>query len=447
MKNQICIDFGTSSIRAAVSYGGELQPLKIAINSPIDNASIPSAILVTRNGDMVFFGHEAILAAANITDHLLYESSPKRWLLNESVQHKSIDIPISANHKFSKRKLLEILLSLSIQQSYQSAKKVLSIKEEDLKQFSLRISHPSWDEKSKDRQNKAYHTLLSTAAALSQQKIGWVMTGSDIDKLKSDLDNLETLSIQDIEIEEPIAASISLFGGFPKNKRAIALVIDIGAGTIDLGLFSMVVPENPAAICKLKQWAQPKSLMGAGDKIDEALLKLVNLNELTVRNAVQFKNRLRENKEMLFNQGELVIGSSIRLNLKMLTDSPLMKEMAKNLEQEIFNMLEDAIRRLSPQTQSASHRLDQVYAVFAGGGANIKFLRKAVSSAIQRIPGLMVNYDFQQNQINLDDYSIDASIERMAVALGGAVDDDKWPDTNVKSPTLKGWGWDPKQKF
>lgn len=447
MDNQICIDFGTSSTRAAISYRGDVYPLRIAVNSTIDNASIPSAIFVSKDGDNILFGHEAIVAAISSTDYVLYEKSPKKWLLDDLQNPGTIDTPVSGKYQFSRRTLLNILVGLSIQQSYSSAFKYLDIKPGEANNFGLRISHPSWDAESKVANDQLYRTLLSTAANLANQKLGWSMTGSEIDKLMNFPESGETSRLQEIEVEEPIAAAITLFGGFPENKRALALVIDIGAGTIDLGLFNMVVPENSMKPAKLKQCAQPKSIIGAGDRIDQALIDIVNVDDLSVRNAIQFKNMIRENKELLFTRGELVIGDSIRINLKTLTESPSLRKMAKNLEATVSDMMTEATKRLSAQTQSGGHRLDEVFVVFAGGGANIKFLRDAVTKGVKCISGMNVNYEFRQNQINLSSSSIDASIERMAVALGGCVDIDLWPDSKVKNPIIMGWGWNPKQKF
>src|SRR5688500_6246037 len=83
----LCIDFGTSSLRAAIRKQGEILPLAIAPASPIDNASIPSAIYIPSSADDICFGIEALTRGLASSDGRLLELSPKSWLSPAGVDH------------------------------------------------------------------------------------------------------------------------------------------------------------------------------------------------------------------------------------------------------------------------------------------------------------------------------------------------------------------------
>src|ERR1035437_1818913 len=83
MSGVLCIDFGTSSIRAVRRMpNGKVKPLDIGrvAGSRLDDASIRSEIHIDEHGRYVRFGERAITARLASPNFLLYEPSPKLWL-------------------------------------------------------------------------------------------------------------------------------------------------------------------------------------------------------------------------------------------------------------------------------------------------------------------------------------------------------------------------------
>lgn len=83
MSEALCIDFGTSSIRAVRRLqSGKLKPLDIGrvTRSKLDEASIRSEIHVDENRRYVRYGERAVIARNEGGTPSLYESSPKLWL-------------------------------------------------------------------------------------------------------------------------------------------------------------------------------------------------------------------------------------------------------------------------------------------------------------------------------------------------------------------------------
>ena len=83
MSGALCIDFGTSSIRAVRRLpSGKLKTLDIGrvTKSRLDDASIRSEIHVDEHRRYVRFGERAVVARKDTGTPSLYESSPKLWL-------------------------------------------------------------------------------------------------------------------------------------------------------------------------------------------------------------------------------------------------------------------------------------------------------------------------------------------------------------------------------
>ena len=83
MSGALCIDFGTSSIRAVRRLpSGKLKTLDIGrvTKSRLDDASIRSEIHVDEQRRYIRYGERAVVARKDIGTPSLYESSPKLWL-------------------------------------------------------------------------------------------------------------------------------------------------------------------------------------------------------------------------------------------------------------------------------------------------------------------------------------------------------------------------------
>ena len=83
MSGALCIDFGTSSIRAVRRLpGGKLKPLDIGrvTRSKLDDASIRCEIHIDEQRRYVRYGDRAVVARKDTGIPTLYEASPKLWL-------------------------------------------------------------------------------------------------------------------------------------------------------------------------------------------------------------------------------------------------------------------------------------------------------------------------------------------------------------------------------
>ncbi len=422
----VCIDFGTSSLRAAIRRRAVVEPLAIAPGSPIDNASIPSAIYIPESRKEICFGVDALKRGQAENRPFLFEQSPKSWLTPDNIG--SLDSPAASGLPFTRRNLLCALLSLSVDSTLKCAK--LSDKDP----YELRISHPSWSAKDRKKLGAEYESLRQAVLMRRAPAIKQVMPVSEFADWCGDA---ESGSVR-VSVEEPVAAALSVLDDVDDNRASVLLAVDIGAGTIDLGYFSFVAPDSSlGARLRLLNLVDPISIFGAGDKIDGELLDIfVRKGRLNLTDEASVRNRIREYKENIFEGGTAAFGR-ITVERSELMAREALSRMARDLECQITRMVGATRESLSKSGTVPLDRFQFIHVVFSGGGADLEFLTDAVMRGIAavnlgvdvktHIPGTFRNHE------------VEASRARMAVALGGVVEDKYWPETDWKNAVhLKG---------
>ena len=430
----ICIDFGTSSIRAALRKARNVlpHPLAIAPKSQIDNASIPSAIFISRAGDDLLFGDRALEAGFSGQPRRLFESSPKSWLSPANIAH--IGTPAATGLPFTRRQLITGLLSLAVRDSRRAAKHAFELESDTL---TYRVSHPVWISSERPRMVAEYDDLRRMACAEIGRQVKYQMTVGEFglwcEKAKPDPE----LPPTDVEVEEPVAAALELFPDPPINRRSASLVVDVGAGTIDLGLFISVLPdEDSRAKRKLIPMTAPRSLFGAGDEIDDALINLVEQKLGTTGSGelAALRNDIRRSKEQLFDTGNLVF-RHVEVSREELVKTEKLRAMARDLKRAIDEMFSDAGARFKTQLSAPAHRIEHLDVVFAGGGASLGFLRSLVGNVVSMGDAMLSAA--QAEATTPANFEVEASRSRMAVALGGTTFAKDWPKTEMQQGVIR----------
>ena len=430
----LCIDFGTSSIRSAIRNKDSSlpRPLVIAPGSQIDNASIPSAIFIPIAGDKIFFGDKALEAGLSGQPRLLFESSPKSWLSPTNISQ--VHQPEASGFPFSRFQLISGLLALAIQESIAAVKKISKPKNSG---FAYRISHPVWSNSDRQKISAVYDQLRRIACSAPRPAITAEMSTEQFSFWFEKASQASKKPPSDVGVEEPVAAALELLPDPPSNRRSATLVVDVGAGTIDLGLFISVLPDADARVTrKLIPMTPARSLFGAGDEIDGALIKLVaeKLGPNSSVDVAAMKNDIRRLKETLFDTGKLVF-RSVQVSREDLVNTDKLKKISHNLESAINEMLKDASSRFKEQISSSTHKISHLDVIFAGGGANLQFLRKIIGDFVTMGDTKLIS---SQSEIKTpENFGVDASRARMAVALGGTTPAEDWPKTEMQNPTLR----------
>lgn len=426
----LCLDFGTSSIRAAIRHGGRDVPLAIASGSQIDNASIPSAVFIPDSGREIYFGVHAYEQAVRSKTARFCTVSPKAWLSPSEV--RDINSCVVDGFPFTRRHLIAGLLCFAYKEALRVAVDVVSTRAVD-----VRVSHPVWTDAQRRvllpiHASLLQHALSGDGAAAIEQK----MSIADFQRWCGGLGTATDRISNKIDIEEPVAATLGLVPDVLPNNKSVTLVVDVGAGTIDIGIFLSIVPDQRSTVRrKLIAVAMPRSIFGAGDVIDHELVCLLKekLGSAGAVHLAAFQANVRYQKEQLFKRGNLPFrGATVRID--ELISRPRLARMANIVESEICQMLQDAETSLKLHFDAQSHRLHELDVIFAGGGANLEFLKAVIVPAV-RASGLPVVPDIHV-PIEPRRFPVEASLARMAVALGGVASEKEWPDTHMTTPTI-----------
>ena len=412
MSGALCIDFGTSSIRAVLRLpNGRLKPLDIGrvTKSRLDDASIRSEIHVDENRRYVRYGDRAVEARVDSGTPCLYESSPKLWLKEP---HRLCEAA-APGLSVSRENLLAGLLAYAIRAAAEAGE----MGESTLKGIDVRIAHPVWPAQVKTATNAALSRLCAQARQMAFQR-DWGAV--PVATLLAHVQSTATTGVADIDVVEPVAAAAELLPNVDNIVRMCA-VIDVGAGTTDIGLFLSVVPDDASTVrAKLYQTGQPVSVFKAGNLIDGIVLDLLKSRatrpSLMALSDVQA--RIRGIKETLFQDG-LVQELGCDVHLKDVHAHAEAKAMAAEIRAELERMVRVNATEISSWMAKSVHSISRLELVMAGGGGTIDFLRHAIDK-----PFLIGAQTLQVKVIVPGDKpgvnTFGASRGRMAVALGGA---------------------------
>lgn len=415
MSGALCIDFGTSSIRAVRRLpGGKLKALDIGrvTKSKLDEASIRSEIHVDEHRRYVRYGDRAIVARKDTGTPCLYESSPKLWLKEPD----RLGEPAAPGLSLTRENLLAGLLAYAVR----AAAEADEIGESTLKSVDIRIAHPVWPAPVKTAANAALARLCAQARQMAfQREWGTVTVASLLEHVVSAATPRHT----EVDVVEPVAAAAELLPSMENIVRMCA-VVDVGAGTTDMGLFLSLVPDGAStARTKLYPMGQPVSVFKAGNLIDGIVLDLLEsrARKPSAMALADVRARIRGIKETLFQNGYVQeLGCDVQL--KDVQSHTEAKAMAAEIRTELERVVRDNAKEIARWMDKPVHSVSRLELVMAGGGGSIDFLLKAVGGPLH-IDGrtLQVKVIVPGDRAGINTFG--ASRGRMAVALGGASND------------------------
>jgi molecular chaperone DnaK (HSP70) len=416
----VCVDFGTSSIRAALRDGDNTVPLAIAGDDGIDDASIPSAILVPKGAREIYFGQEALRQARLLGEPAFFTASPKKWFFENEIG--ALDQPV-ANIGFSRMELVAALLAHAGAAIHRAARVEVG-DSEPITEF--RLSHPIWPRTIKKSADIAYASLARLLQSNAGKDLGRRVTRPDLETWRDTFKPSERPRTASTEpdVVEPVAAALELIGDPRTNDLSVTLIVDVGAGTTDIAVFCSRVPDERAIDVPRTFYGlgPPKSVFKAGDTIDEVVLALAKSRfpSSHERALAEFIVDIRRYKEELFRGGAVRLpGRGGTLTLKDLESSPEIREMAHDVKTAVRSLLSGAS---IPWRPDRDKRLD---IIFAGGGADIGFLRKAAENGVaDALPLVSIE---TLDTVTPRDFKVAAGRPRMAVAMGGTVPLEEWP--------------------
>lgn len=412
MGGALCIDFGTSSIRAVRRQpSGKLKPLDIGrvTRSQLDDASIRSEIHVDEARRYVRFGERAFVASKAFGTAALYEASPKLWLK----EPERLDEEAAPGLRVTREQLLAGLLAYAVR----AAADADNIGESTLKSIDIRISHPVWPAHVKDAANAALARICAQARQMAFQREWGTLT---VTSLLEHVRAQASPRVAAVDVVEPVAAAAELLPS-DENLVRICAVVDVGAGTTDIGLFLSVVPDSASRVrSKLYRLGVPVSVFKAGNVVDKIVLDLLvaRAKKPSALALADIRARIRGIKETLFKDGFIQeLGCDIRL--KDLHEHPESKSMATEIRSKLLGLVHENEKEITKWLNRPVHSASRLDVVMAGGGGSIDFVLRAIDSPIPfNQKRLQVKLTIPGDRTGVTTFG--ASRGRMAVALGGA---------------------------
>lgn len=436
----LCLDFGTAMSKAfAQSDDGQPFELELGAQAGGEGYAVPSSVFIT-DGGKVLFGFEAVDASQELSDsNRARLDSIKSWLSQRS--DGNLDAyPLRAEMNPTQVKLTEgdliriylaYLTDLAVSQvqtwSVEDTKGPLS------RYVRRRFAHPCWPSSAqKSWADRLMRHWMAEAQILADTFHGRWEGGLDVAEVKDAVDQVRALDrrpeylIAD-GVPEPVAvAAGALVDG--EDKRLPFMVIDVGAGTTDFGLFLLREDEQREITRVFQVPGSIKALMQAGDRIDMMLKKFildaqgVDLTEPHGRLvAADLSRRIRGLKERLFAdtsvQYVLSDGTLGKIELDDFMASRPVREFSERVDQGFRDVLEG----LHDTWINYLTKTD-LTVILTGGGASLPMMRALAEGWVEvrgkRIGRKVVNP--LPSWILDDSPDLEPVYPQLAVAIGGA---------------------------
>jgi hypothetical protein len=439
----LCIDFGTAYSKAAIWRQGAPNPVPLDLGKGADpttsNVLLDSVAYVT--GDRLLFG-TAALRAFN------YEDDPDRQLFDspkELLTHEIARLEVRRPEKakdptglFTSRDLLTLYLG------YLTAVVCEALPEDVPRYVKRRYAAPGW--------NDAQADLPTGAMGAAARSLGELLVDAQIladtigiDEWRNGLDVKRAASIMlalrvsraskpigpipmvERAVLEAVAAGAGMMDRF-RNRRPQVLVVDVGAGTTDVGFFRYSMPNKGDAIVAPYAGGM-KAVKKAGHAVDDALRWVAarNVGLPAESDAMRrFQRRLSRSirgiKAQLCEDGavEIAIPDApvFEIELEQLVNAPLIKTFVGEFRDAVTSALTGSGRRFDVAR-------DDNVVVFSGGGRSLPFLRGVFVSGLKTDGGYanFLQDDALPSWVGRTVPDVTSVFPQIAVATGGCSPD------------------------
>ena len=440
----LCIDFGTAFSKAAVWDQLEEAPIPLPIGQGMSSDPLLVDSVVYIGATKIYFGPKAIreFVADGDGDREIF-TSPKE-ILNLDYETMQTDRPtlgVDPLKLFKKKDLLVLFLGFL---TALTKRELAAIEVE--KPVRRRFAAPGWGDAQQNIGGERFNLLVTQMRRfLGEAQIladsfsvaDWV-DGIDIDKAKSAISQLGVISDGDLLtaefIERPVlevTAAASSIKERLLNKRPQVIVVDVGAGTTDIGAFKYVGTADEPKFAAYKKGMAALDM--AGNRLDDALKIMVRKKlrigaDSTAKPALDrdLAQNIHRYKKDLFANGQVTISitglpdTSIKLT-DFLKD-PYVKNFQTKFKDKVIQLLNAADEADGASfTDVASDN----YVVFTGGGGGLPFLHSAFENGIKLKKGHAYFDRIEPRPSWLDDATeeVRAVFPQIAVAVGGASPD------------------------
>lgn len=322
----MCLDFGTAMSKAFASvFPDGYLDLELGAAAGRSGYTLPSSVFIADDGK-TYFGFEAIDYSQDLVDSGRERlDSIKGWLSlrrEGNLDGEACLLQPGLNptaYKLTQGDLIRIYLA------YLTDMAEIALGEHEVDNAAVgryakrRFARPCWPDAAQAKwADKLMRSMLAEAQILADTFSGRWAGGIDIAELKAAVEQIKVLGkrpdyLIDDGIPEPVAVAAGAIAD-SENLRDAFMVVDVGAGTTDFGLFVSTRMSNnedePPRVFQIP--ASIQGLMQAGDKVDGMLRTFIARKESVDATdnsgrmiLADLGRRIRGLKEVLFKTGQL----------------------------------------------------------------------------------------------------------------------------------------------
>lgn len=443
----LCLDFGTAMSKAfATVFPDEYLDLELGAAAGRSGYTLPSSVFIADDG-RVHFGYEAIERSQGLTDSGRQRlDSIKAWLSQQNEGSLDGEARVLSkawnptDHNLTQGDLIRVYLAYLTDM----ANHALAAYEVDGKSFGRyvkrRFARPCWPDPQQAKwADKLMREMLAEAQVLADTFSGRWGGGIDVAELKSALEQVRVLPkrpdylIGD-GVPEPVAVAAGAIGD-AENLRDAFMVVDVGAGTTDFGLFISTrrpgTEDDEPRVFQVQ--ASIHGLMQAGDKVDGMLRAFICKHE-SVDNSdtsgqliqADLGRRIRGLKETLFKTGSLeyaLADSTVgRITLAEFLADPTVQRFGQLVEEGFRKSLQAVDDTWLKWLAMDGVRL---HVVLTGGSSALPMMQALATGPIE-VKGFKIMreaVDPKPDWMASAPDEIVAVYPQLAVAIGGAAEE------------------------
>jgi molecular chaperone HscA len=317
----LCLDFGTAMSKAfAKVFPDKYLDLELGKEAGRQGYMLPSSVFIADDGK-AYFGFEAIEQSQDLIDSGRERlDSIKGWLSlrrEGNLDSEACVLKPTMNpsaYRLTEGDLIRIYLAYLTDIAENS---LVHQGVNEPRYAKRRFARPCWPDPVQAKwADGVMRRMLAEAQILADTFTGRWEGGIPVGELKSAVEQIKALNkrpdyLIDDGVPEPVAVAASAIAD-SENARDAFMVVDVGAGTTDFGLFIATHRPNEENFRVFQVPASIQGLMQAGDKVDGLLRGFIARRESIDPSdnsgrmiLADLSRRIRGLKEALFKTGRL----------------------------------------------------------------------------------------------------------------------------------------------
>lgn len=458
----LCLDFGTAMSKAFASVvpDGYLD-LELGVSAGRNGYTLPSSVFISDDG-RAYFGFEAIDLSQDLVDSGRERlDSIKGWLSlrrEGNLDGEACLLQPTLNptaYKLTQGDMIRIFLAYLTDMAVTTLGGYEVVGKAVGRYVKRRFARPCWPDAAQAQwADKLMRSMLAESQILADTFSGRWAGGIDIAELKAAVEQIKVLGkrpdyLIDIGVPEPVAVAAGVIAD-SVNLRDAFMVVDVGAGTTDFGLFvsTRMSDDEDDAPRVFQIPASIQGLMQAGDKVDGMLRAFIARKESvdTSDNSgrmilADLGRRIRGLKEVLFKTGILEYALADGTVGHVTLDEFLADETVKRFGLAIDAGFKKALEAVD-ESWLRWLAMDgvRVHVVLTGGSSAIPMM-KALGQGMIEVKGFRIlRQQVDPRPVWMEAVSGELSIvyPQLAVAIGGAAE--SMPETLTAPPVFAGAG-------